>query len=300
MAGKVKMVDTGDDDKVERGAYKIGSPITPIKPLKKLLVLDLNGLLARTIYRFQNLPFLNQRKPDGIFGSKLVFKRPFCDEFLQFCFSKFEVGLWSTIEKHNVDAVINFVMGGWKHKLLFTWYQSDSSDTGFKTLENDAKPLFLKELKKLWENENGSLPWSKGQFSSSNTLLIDDAPYTALKNPPNTAIFPHPYLVEHIHDDSIGPNGDLRVYLECLSVASNVPAYVEAHPFGQKAITATHPNWNFYSKIITEDPFSSTIRGDVANVPAPWVVGTSLSLVIYEYKDRKLTFRYLLTQVVYI
>jgi hypothetical protein len=38
-------------------------------------------------------------------------------------------------------------------------------------------------LKKLWDNESSNLPWRKGQYSSSNTILIDDKPYKALLNP---------------------------------------------------------------------------------------------------------------------
>ncbi|KAK1310836.1 hypothetical protein QJS10_CPA08g00526 [Acorus calamus] len=76
-----------------------------------------------------------------------------------------------------------------------------SEGRGLKTIDDPKKPLFLKELKKIWDNESSDLPWSKERYSSSNTLLIDDTPYKALLNPPNNAIFPHPYSVEHVDDD---------------------------------------------------------------------------------------------------
>ena len=56
-------------------------------------------------------------------------------------------------------------------------------DTGHKTLENSDKPLVLKELKKLWQKEDPDLPWEEGDYSPSNTLLVDDSPYKALRNP---------------------------------------------------------------------------------------------------------------------
>jgi len=54
---------------------------------------------------------------------------------------------------------------------------------GLNTLENKVKLLVLKELKKLWDKEEPDLPWQQGEFSHSNTLLVDDSPYKALRNP---------------------------------------------------------------------------------------------------------------------
>lgn len=67
-----------------------------------------------------------------------------------------------------------------------------SSQTGFKTLENIHKPLVFKELKKIWENNDPNLSWKKGDYDESNTLLLDDSPYKALLNPvPFHCIFYH-------------------------------------------------------------------------------------------------------------
>lgn len=105
--------------------------------------------------------------------------------------------------------------------------------TGHKTLENKHKPLVLKELRKLWNVEEQDLPWEVGDYSPSNTLLVDDSPYKALRNPvfvqplmpsfskftyteyetptaflylvqPHTAIFPHSYSYLNWNDDSLG------------------------------------------------------------------------------------------------
>ncbi|OVA04826.1 NLI interacting factor [Macleaya cordata] len=198
---------------------------------KKLLVLDLNGLVVDVV-RYS------------------YFKRPFCDDFLKFCFENFNVGVWSSRTKRNLDKVVDFIMGDSKHKLLFCWDQSHCTDTGFTTIENKDKPLLLKELKKLWDKHEHSLPWEKGTYNESNTLLLDDSPYKSLCNPRHTAIFPFSYTRENTSDSSLGPGGDLRVYLEGLVVAENVQKYVEQHPFGQSAITNLHPSWSFYQRII--------------------------------------------------
>ncbi|RZC59999.1 hypothetical protein C5167_021755 [Papaver somniferum] len=141
-------------------------------------------------------------------------------------------------------------MGDMKKNLLFCWDQYHCTDTGYSTLENWQKPLVLKELKKLWNKHDRSLPWEKGAYNESNTILLDDSPYKALRNPPHTAIFPPPYRFEDAGDKSLGPGGDLRVYLEGLLKAEDVQNYVEQHRFGQRAITDKNPSWGFYLRVI--------------------------------------------------
>ncbi|KAF6165036.1 hypothetical protein GIB67_000620, partial [Kingdonia uniflora] len=150
---------------------------------------------------------------------------------------------------------------------FFVQDQSHCTETRFWTLENRNKPLVFKELKKLWDYDKHSLPWVKGVYNESNTLLLDDSPYKALRNPPNTGIFPRTYCFQDANDNSlvggsvwlaarslaleiVGPGGDLRNYLEGLAMAQDVQKYVEQRPFGQNAITTTHPSWEFYLQVI--------------------------------------------------
>ncbi|URE30699.1 CPDc [Musa troglodytarum] len=83
---------------------------------KKLIILDLNGLLADI-----NQEYHYAHKAHKRVGGKLVFKRPFCDDFLKFCFERFHVGVWSSRRRYNVDVVVDFLMGNLRHKLLFCW-----------------------------------------------------------------------------------------------------------------------------------------------------------------------------------
>ena len=81
---------------------------------------------------------------------------------------------------------------------MLLWFGQDSSKctaTGHYTVENKNKPLVLKELNKLWNKEEPGLPWNKGDFSPSNTLLVDDSPYKALRNPVLLAFSPVPIPV---------------------------------------------------------------------------------------------------------
>ncbi|MCL7024802.1 hypothetical protein MKW94_026969 [Papaver nudicaule] len=221
---------SSNGDVMESDANIVREPITCGD--KKLLVLDLNGLLVDV-------------------GKRSCTKRPYCDDFLKFCFERFHVGVWSSRTRKNVDKVVNFLMGDLKENqnLVFCWDQSHCTETGFKVMNHWYKPLILKELKKLWNKHEQNLPWEKGIFNESNTLLLDDSPYKALCNPLHTGIFPSSYTREDLNDNSLGPGGDIRVYLEGLVLAGNVQKYVELHPFGQPAITHRNPFWGFYRKV---------------------------------------------------
>jgi len=63
---------------------------------------------------------------------------------------------------------------------------SHCTETHFKTLENKHKKVVFKDLRKLWDKLDPNLPWEKGYYNESNTLLLDDSPYKALLNPVNS------------------------------------------------------------------------------------------------------------------
>ncbi|KAL0381002.1 UNVERIFIED_CONTAM: hypothetical protein Sangu_0164500 [Sesamum angustifolium] len=128
---------------------------------------------------------------------------------------------------------------------------SHCTRTRFKTLENRHKPMVFKELRKIWESDNPNLPWKKGDYNESNTLLLDDSPYKALLNPSHTGIFPNSYCYLNKNDNSLGPGGDLRVYLEGLVKSDSVQKYVEQHPFGQTPINESNLSWQFYSGVLS-------------------------------------------------
>ncbi|KAI3685027.1 hypothetical protein L6452_34258 [Arctium lappa] len=226
-----------------------------LRSRKKLIIIDLSGLLVDVV----TLPREGYRA-DTIQGSRAVYKRPYCDEFLQFCFKRFNVGIWTSTTRYNIERLIDFLMRDTQHKLLFCWDQSHCTDTGFRTVENSCKPLILKELRRLWEKQDPSLPWSQGEYDESNTLLLEHSPYKALLNPPHTAIFPYPYRYWKTDDNFLGPEGDLRIYLERLAASENVQKFVEENPFGQRPITKKNLSWGFYQKVMRA--FSSEPEAD--------------------------------------
>ncbi|KAK7244990.1 hypothetical protein RIF29_39819 [Crotalaria pallida] len=198
-------------------------------PRKKLLVINLNRLLVNKIHRHDLKEIPNSRPHDAM--SEMFFDL------------KWGFGLpqWS---RHNIDPSLNCIIGSLKSKLLFVWDQGQCLDSGFNALERESRPIFFKELKKVWEKVKKG-----GPYTASNTLLIDDKPYKAFLNPPNTAIFPKAYKIEDKDDKTLDPKGELCLYLEGLANANDVQFYVKENPFGQPAITSSHPDWDYYSKV---------------------------------------------------
>lgn len=71
--------------------------------------------------------------------------------------------------------------------------------TKFKTIEDKKKPLVLKELRRLWEKKPfRELPLEKGEYDKSNTLLLDDSPYKALRNPVSFYYFSSIWLLDWV------------------------------------------------------------------------------------------------------
>lgn len=226
-------------------------PVTCLR--RKLLILDLNGLLADIVY-----PPPKECKADTNISRRAIFKRPFCNDFLKFCFERFDVAIWSSRTKKIIDGVVDYLLGDMQCKLLFCWDISHCTGTGFRTLENKHKEVVFKELRKLWEKQDINLPWEKGYYNESNTLLLDDSPYKALLNPMHTGIFPYSYNFKDRSDNSLGPEGDIRVYLQDLATAEDFRKYIEEHPFGQVAIDETSSSWAYYRKIISSPSLVSS------------------------------------------
>lgn len=233
-------------DKADRLLYSRPPKIVPRAfSRKKLLILDVNGVLADVV----------SPPPKGCKGDinilrRAIFKRPFYQEFLRFCFDNFDVGIWSSRSKKIADRVIDYLLGEMKHNLVFSWDLSQCTKTGLYTLENRHKPLVCKDLRKIWEVYDDNLPWKKGVYDESNTLLLDDSPHKALLNPMHTAVFPYSFTYKNKHDTSLGPGGDLRLYMEKLATTKNMSKYVKKHPFGQSHIDETSSCWDFYSKVL--------------------------------------------------
>ncbi|AEC09267.1 haloacid dehalogenase-like hydrolase family protein [Arabidopsis thaliana] len=119
--------------------------------------------------------------------------------------------------------------------------QEKCTDSGYKTLENSDKPLFFKDLSKVFQCFKG--------FSASNTIFIEEEPYKALLNPDNTGVFPLSYDPSDTKDNLLDPEGEFCSYLDGLANSSDVQAYIKEHPFGQPMIDSSHLDWSYYRRV---------------------------------------------------
>lgn len=69
------------------------------------------------------------------------------------------------------------------HPFLLLQDMSYCSTTSVGSLENRHKFVVFKDLNQLWEKHDPTLPWKKGDYNETNTVLLDDSPYKALLNP---------------------------------------------------------------------------------------------------------------------
>ncbi|KEH24113.1 NLI interacting factor-like phosphatase [Medicago truncatula] len=177
---KSKTLEADHDDHKSSEEPEFGLSLEKLNlgPKKKLLIMNLNGFLLHRAHVCDKKAIPKSRTADYKYPYFLLFKRPFSEEFIKFCLERFEVGLWSSAMEHNIDDALACAIGELKNKLLFVWDQDKCRDSGFKSLENNQKPLFFKELKEVWHSVKKG-----GPYSASNTLLIDDKPYKSLLNP---------------------------------------------------------------------------------------------------------------------
>lgn len=89
-----------------------------------------------------------------------VYKRPYLDEFMQFCLANFDVGVWTAALPVWRDYILNTALAPYKDKLVFAWSREDTD------IRLGWVPRYIKPLSKVW----AKFP----TFNSENTLLIDD------------------------------------------------------------------------------------------------------------------------------
>jgi hypothetical protein len=163
--------------------------------MKKLLIFDLNGIF---LVRERGV---TEHKPSFTIGNFKCFVRPGVRKFLKWVHHHFDVAVWSSTMPHNTIPIVRHIWGKKMKDLKFIFSQRQCTHIG--TMD-DGKPIFLKELKYVWE----MFPW----YDETNTVLIDDSPYKVARNPPQTSIHPEPLTFETRHRPI-----DLREHLSHLN-----------------------------------------------------------------------------------
>ena len=150
--------------------------------MKPLLIFDLNGIF---LVRHRGT---TSHKPDFTIGAFKCYIRPGVRKFLKWAHHHFDVAVWSSTMPHNTIPIVQNIWGKKMKDLKFIFSQRQCTQTGTMPC---GKPIFLKELKYVWE----MFPW----YDETNTFLIDDSPHKVVNNPPHTSIHPEPLTFETRH-----------------------------------------------------------------------------------------------------
>jgi energy-coupling factor transporter ATP-binding protein EcfA2 len=192
-----------------------------------LLVLDLNGFMIdrRQPKSVRSLAGGRVREHDfATVTGTLVFVRPGLHAFVAWLLERFDVGIWSSATAKNLHPILNQLFGpATLQQFRFVMDQADCVINGMvPSSSGGQKKAFIKELKDVWKKV-GEGP----AVDMLTTLLLDDSEYKVARNPVNTAIHPPVYTAECVNDNVLMPGGAMRLCLERLLEADNVPTFVE-------------------------------------------------------------------------
>lgn len=154
---------------------------------RKLVILDLDATLIwaedeATVPPSHSAVLMAEGKPYW------VKKRPHLDAFLAYCFSEYDVAIWSAAPKHYVHAIAHYLGG---HR--WTFIMSGERCTEHFVLEQHDT-VVLKKLAKVWKGKD-----TRALYRKHNTVIVDDARDTFRDNRGN-AIHIQPYIGRNQQD----------------------------------------------------------------------------------------------------
>ncbi len=155
---------------------------------RKLLILDIDGTMifaeekSKLIY--MQVEQHHHFELDG--GSILVWKRPNIDEFLEWCFEYYDIGIWSASGSEYVHSVLTHIIPDHlRSKVKFIWTSMRCTRTyQQRSLDTYGVPITIKKLNKLWRKKKSRSDNlnSVERYDRRNTLIVDDTPATYQKN----------------------------------------------------------------------------------------------------------------------
>ena len=164
---------------------------------KMLLILDIDETLV-----FATEGEIDHSS-DFHFSKFSVRKRPFLDEFLQYCFAKFSVAIWTSSTKDYVVEVVDNILDTGQ-ELEFLWARERCT---LKFFPEDGEFRYLKNLHKI----------KRKGYDLTQTIMVDNTPHKLIRNYGNLVWI----------DDFVGDQNDrelkrLQNYLDDLAQVPNV------------------------------------------------------------------------------
>lgn len=155
--------------------------------MRKLVILDLNGLLIDKVRNFKcdittDLDYLDHPN-----GKIRIFKRPEAEWFIETLLEKYDVAVWSSTTKPNAEFMLNAVFSKDQIKQLkFVWYRARTQlDPDYGKDETVKDFDTVKRLEQVWLDPYIN---TSRQYSVENTVIIDDEMHKIRHNPEQTRI----------------------------------------------------------------------------------------------------------------
>ena len=164
---------------------------------KKLLILDLDETLCyATEERLE-------RDADFTVGQYFVYRRPFLDEFLEFCFENFEVAVWTSSTRNYAVRVIENIFGA-KHEISFFWARERCT----MSFDMEEREYYMqKKMHKI----------RRSGYDLKSVIVVDDSP-EKWRSSYGNLVRVKPFFGD-LDDDELKP---LTVYLERLKRIENI------------------------------------------------------------------------------
>ena len=167
--------------------------------MRKLLILDVDETLI-----FATEEPLS-RIADFTVGNKYnVYKRPFVEQFLAWCFENFEVAVWTSATEDYAAEVLANIIPQTQSNLAFVW----SRERCTPSLDVESRETF-------WEKKLTKL--RRRGYNLENVIVVDDTPQM-WRNSYGNLVRVEPYLGE----PEDGELKKLTLYLEVLKNVENI------------------------------------------------------------------------------
>ena len=123
---------------------------------RKLLILDLDETL---IYAAE---VKLESEPNLLVGQYFVYKRPFVELFLKFCFDNFNVAVWTTATKSYAEEILKTILKD-DQTLKFLWTR-ERCTLAFD--EEEREHFFVKRMSKI----------RRCGYKLESVIVVDDSP----------------------------------------------------------------------------------------------------------------------------
>ena len=195
------------------------SPARISSPQSLLLVLDLNGTLVHRKAR-----------------STSFMPRPRLSNFLDYCISNHSVFIWSSARPENVNRMCARLFTSPQRRLVISEWGRDTLE--LSTEDYNEKVQVYKRLDRIWDNESVQKRHPQyahgGRWSQTNTVLIDDSMWKAMKQPYSHLEIPEylgPTKAKETGKDEDDVFGQVVAYLEEARGYNDVSRFIKQKKF---------------------------------------------------------------------